>query len=175
MQLKAWSLLLVIILGGGLVWMGRVEDPLSLIGRPAPRSGALAPAFTLTDLDGETHHLMDFHGRPIIINFWATWCPPCREEMPDLQRVYEQYQADDLVILAINNDEPPQVIREFVEEHDLTFLMLLDETNVVTRLYEVQSYPSTFFIDRSGRIRHDTYSGPLTESYIESIVLELLD
>lgn len=174
MHIKPLSLLMVIIIGGGLVWLGRVQDPADLVGKPAPRSNAPAPNFTLVDLDGNTHSLSDFHGRPVIINFWATWCPPCRAEMPDLQRVYENYQDDDLVILAINNDEPPDVIIDFVEEYDLTFLILLDEGLDVTRLYEVQAYPSTFFLDRAGRIRYDTYSGPLTESYVESIVLELL-
>ena len=175
MRVSMIALLAAILVGGLLVWLGRVEDPESLVGKPAPRRGAPAPTFTLQDLDGNTHNLTDYEGQVVIINFWATWCEPCREEMPDLQEIYDDYRDDGLVILGINADEPVDTVTAFVDEYNIDFPILLDTRPNVTRSYEVQAYPSTFFVDRDGRIRVDTYSGPLTASFIESQVLELLN
>lgn len=168
------ALLAAIMLGGGMVWLGRVENPEDLVGKPAPRRGAPAPTFTLSGLNGETHILSEYQGQTVIINFWATWCEPCREEMPDLQEIHEQYADDGLVILAVNAGESEATIQEFVDEFGLTFPILPDPGFEVSELYEVQAYPSTYFVDADGRIRVDTYSGPMTSSFIESHVLELL-
>lgn len=175
MRVQMIGLLVAIIGGGLLVWLGRVEDPESLVGKPAPRRGAPAPVFTLTDLNGEQHTLSDYDGQVVVLNFWATWCEPCREEMPDLQEVYDTYRDDGLVILGINADEPFDRVVEFVDEYEITFPILLDTRPNVTARYEVNAYPSTFFVDRDGRIRVDTYSGPMTASFIESRVVELLN
>lgn len=175
MRMSLIALLAAILFGGGLVWLGRVEDPDTLVGKPAPRRGAPAPEFTLTGLAGEQYSLSELQGKTVIINFWATWCAPCREEMPDLQEIHEEYADEGLVILAVNANEPPETVQAFVDEFDLTFPILLDNQRAVAALYEVQAYPSTFFVDRDGRIRVDTYSGPMTASFIESHVLRLLD
>jgi peroxiredoxin len=160
--------------GGLIVWLGRVDDPDALIGPPAPRSGAPAPEFSLVDLNGDTHSLADYRGQPVIINFWATWCPPCRAEMPDLQQVYEKNEDDGLVILAINQSESPNTVEDFADEYDLTFTIMIDNFQV-SDTYEVMAYPSTYFIDRAGRIQHAEFSGPMSKSFIESQVLDLLD
>jgi peroxiredoxin len=169
-------LLFISILGGGaLVWLGRVEDPGSIFSEPSPRDGAPAPDFALTDLNGDTHALEAYRGRPVIINFWATWCPPCRSEMPDLQEVYEKYQDDGLVLLAVNQAETPATVGEFVDELGLTFPILMDNNLSVSQgLYEVEAYPTTYFIDRDGRIQEVALSGPLSKSYVESQVLRML-
>jgi len=167
--------MVAILLGGGLVWLGRVEDPDDLVGKPAPRRGAPAPEFTLTALNGETYSLSELQGKTVIVNFWATWCAPCREEMPDLQEIHDEYADEGLVILAVNANEPPATVQGFVDEYDITFPVLLDPGRAVSALYEVQAYPSTFFVDGDGRIRVDTYAGPMTSSFIESHVLRLLD
>ena len=169
------ALMLAILVGGGMVWLGRVENPDALVGKPAPRRGAPAPDFTLTDLSGETHTLSDYQGRVVIINFWATWCHPCREEMPDMQEIYEEYQDDGLVILAVNANESQATVQAFADEYELTFPILLNSAADIVDLYDVQSFPSTYFVDADGRIRVDTFSGPMTSSYIESQVLELID
>lgn len=174
MQKSFIALILAILVGGSMVWLGRVEDPDSLIGKPAPRRGAPAPDFTLADLNGENHTLSEYQGQPVIINFWATWCEPCRREMPDLQAIYEQYADEGLVVLAVNAQESPDVVQRFVDDYDLTFPILLDTQGIADR-YDVLAYPSTYFVDQDGRIRVDTFSGPMTSSYIESNVLELLD
>lgn len=156
-----------IIFGGLLVWSGRVENPESL--------GIPAQDFSLADLDGNVHTLSDYEGQVVIINFWATWCRPCRSEMPALQAVYEEYQDEGLVLLAVNQDESPSTISSFIAEYGLSFPILLDDTLQVSRQYEIEAYPSTFFIDRRGRIRNSEFGGPMTKSFIESQVLGLLE
>lgn len=164
-----------IFLGGAVVWLGRVQDPDVLANVTAPITGANAPQFTLMDLEGNEHSLADYQGRPVIINYWATWCRPCEAEMPALQAVYDQYQDEGLVILAINTTESPQVITPFVEERGLTFPILLDERSMVAREYDVQAYPSTFFIDGDGKIRSAEFSGPMSQAFIESQVQRILN
>lgn len=175
MRTSLIGLLTAILLGGSMVWVGRVENPDDLIGKPAPRRGAPAPDFVLTGLDGTQYTLSDLQGQTVIINFWATWCEPCREEMPDLQEIHDQYADQGLVILAVNADEPADRVQDFVDEFDITFPILLDDGRAVSALYEVQAYPSTYFVDSDGRIRVDTYSGPMTSSFIESNVRSLLN
>lgn len=164
-----------ILLGGLSVWIGRVDRPDDLLGAAAPRSGAPAPNFTLVDMGGYTHTLEDYRGQAVILNFWAVWCIPCRAEMPDLQAVYDDYREQGLVVLAVNRDDSPTAITEFVAEHNLSFPILPDTSLEASRTYNVQAYPSTYFIDRGGRIRHTTFTGPMSKSFIESQVLELLD
>jgi peroxiredoxin len=126
--------------------------------------GDTAYDFTLNDLDGRPVRLSDFRGRPVVVNFWATWCAPCRLEMPVFQQLYEKHQDDGLVILALNQSEQPAVARDyFYDEMDLTFTPLLDENSDISALYGSYSVlPSTFFIDPDGKVAA-IHRGPLTE------------
>ncbi len=155
-----------------MVWLGRV-DSLDL-GPPAPRTGAPAPDFTLVDLEGNTHKLSEYVGQAVIINFWSVYCVPCRAEMPDLQQVYEEYQDQGLVLLAVNQNEPPNEVDGFIDDYDLTFPILYDTGFEVSRDYEIESFPTTYFVDRRGRVRHVTFTGPMSASFVESLVLDLL-
>lgn len=163
-----------ILVGGLFVWMGRVDDPNRLNNIAAPRSGAPAPDFTLVDLEGNVHTLSNYEGRPVIINFWATWCAPCATEMPAFQRVYDTYRDEGLVILAINNSESAGTILEFMDEKDLDFTVLLDVQFDATRAYEQNAFPTTFFIDRDGRIQHTEIGGSMSEAYIASKVSKII-
>lgn len=131
-----------------------------------------APDFTLTNLDGKSVHLRDFRGRVVVINFWATWCEPCRTEMPILQSAYRVNQLLGLEILAVNFDESRSEVQEFRDQMSLGFTMLLDPGGVIQRLYRVSGYPTTFFVDREGVIRAQ-HVGHLNESqldeYLESL------
>jgi peroxiredoxin len=131
-----------------------------------------APDFTLTNLDGKSVHLRDFRGRVVVINFWATWCEPCRIEMPILQSAYRVNQPLGLEILAVNLDEPRSEVQEFRDQLFLGFAMLLDPGGVIQRLYRVSGYPTTFLVDREGVIRAQ-HVGILNESqlveYLESL------
>jgi peroxiredoxin len=111
-----------------------------------------APDFVLEDLSGNSVKLSDLKGRLVVLNFWATWCTPCRTEMPEFQEIYQQY-GPDLVILGINLEESPGEIQDFISQLGITYPIPLDEDGLVSKLYKVIQLPNTFFIDRDGTIR----------------------
>jgi peroxiredoxin len=107
--------------------------------------------FTLTELRGKTWTLKDLRGKVVLVNFWATWCPPCRKEMPDLETLYKQFKEQGLVILAVS-DEDAGKVRPFVAEQKVTYPVLLDPGRKVNELFQVEGIPKTFVYDRSGRL-----------------------
>lgn len=113
--------------------------------------GNVAPDFTLTDMHGQQVSLSQFRGKVVILNFWATWCPPCREEMPSMERLYRDYQDKGLVMLAVNVDENgKQAVAEFLQKTPHSFPILLDSENVAQNTYGVFRFPESFIIDRNG-------------------------
>ncbi|MEK4147700.1 TlpA disulfide reductase family protein [Robertmurraya sp. FSL W8-0741] len=115
-----------------------------------------APSFAITTLDGEDVTLDDYKGKKVLLNFWATWCPPCRKEMPDMQQLYEENRDDDFVVLAVNmtnTEKKRSDVVQFVDHYQLTFPILMDENGKVAQQYEILSYPTSFFIDSDGVIR----------------------
>lgn len=118
--------------------------------------GQLAPNFMLMDLEGNEVRLSDFRGKKVLVNFWATWCPPCRIEMPHMQKFYEDYQKKDVVILGVNlttTEKRTEDIPKFVQEEKLSFPIVLDETGEVMLTYQVFAYPTTYLLDSSGIIQ----------------------
>jgi peroxiredoxin len=159
-------------------WLGNIQDSaeVEILYEPpsaAPVIGAIAPDFTLTNLVGEEVSLSDFRGRPVVVNFWATWCVPCRREMPAFQRAFEAYQADDLVILALDLEETAAQVEPFVEELGLTFEVLYDSQGEVNDTYQVTGLPRTVFIDRQGVIRH-IQVGEVQEVLLEGFLDRIL-
>ncbi|MEW6406731.1 MAG: TlpA disulfide reductase family protein, partial [Chloroflexota bacterium] len=135
-----------------------------------------APDFTLQTPLGETYTLSELRGQAVLINLWATWCPPCRAEMPAIEKVYQEYKDQGLVVLAINasyQDDPLQIV-PFAEEHHLTFPILLDETGAVASLYQLRALPSSFFVDRQGTIREVVIGGPMSEALLRTRIEEIL-
>jgi thiol-disulfide isomerase/thioredoxin len=130
---------------------------------PAPALGHPAPEFTLPDLDGEMLALSDLRGQPIVLNFWASWCGPCRAEMPELQRLHEQLGPAGVVVLGVNQQESQQEVIRYRQELGVDFPTVLDQRLGVSREYAVNSLPTTFFIDREGTIRH-MFIGPMTDA-----------
>jgi peroxiredoxin len=122
--------------------------------------GELAPDFTLelsggSELSGQgVQSLADYRGRPVLLNFFATWCTPCRVEMPFLQAAYDRHEADGLVVLGVDVQESPEVVPPFLEELGLDFPVVLDRAGEVTRLYRVRSMPTTYLIDAEGDVAH---------------------
>lgn len=108
--------------------------------------------FQLENLDGETISLSDFRGTPVLVNFWATWCPPCRAEMPLIQSYSDQYYPD-LIVLAVNVGEDEATVRGFVEEFQLNLIVLLDREEKVVNQYLIRGYPTSLFIDHRGVIQ----------------------
>ncbi|SIR98812.1 TlpA disulfide reductase family protein [Peribacillus simplex] len=121
--------------------------------------GAKAPNFSLNTLDGKQVELSDYKGKKVMLNFWATWCPPCKKEMPDMEE-YAQQAGDDVVVLAVNID-PENDVQAFVEENGITFTIPLDSQsakNPVNERYKILSIPTTYFIDKEGIIRNKVIS-----------------
>ena len=134
--------------------------------------GAPAYDFTLQDLDGNAVTLSDLQGRPVILNFWATWCSPCRIEMPEFQAVYENHPDGEIAIVAVNLDEPvDRVTKFFRDDLGLTFTALLDEGGVISDQYGVFTYPTTYFINEEGVVTA-VHRGSLTEKYIEDYLAD---
>ncbi|MGM8363895.1 redoxin domain-containing protein [Virgibacillus sp. W0181] len=118
--------------------------------------GNLAPDFELTTLDGETVKLSDFRGERVMLNFWATWCPPCRAEMPDMQKFHENTDVEILAVNLLETESGVDKVPEFIEEFGVTFRILLDEDSSVANRYEIQPIPTTFMIDSEGKIQNTT-------------------
>ena len=136
--------------------------------------GNLAYDFQLQDLNGRSVSLTNFRGQPVIVNFWATWCAPCRIEMPELQATYEKYKDDGLVILALDQDESPEVVRSFFyDEFGLTFIPLLDVEQDVAQQYGVFNFPSSFFINADGVITA-IHRGPALQSQLEEYLADMI-
>ncbi len=107
--------------------------------------------FTLTDLQGKTWTLSELRGKVVLVNFWATWCPPCRKEMPDLEALYNRFKGEGLVVLAIS-DEDAAKVRPFIAEREVTYPILLDPGRKVNDLFQVEGIPKTFVYDREGKL-----------------------
>ncbi|MBR3118007.1 TlpA disulfide reductase family protein [Oceanobacillus profundus] len=122
--------------------------------------GQKAPDFKLITSDGETVQLSDFKGKRVLLNFWASWCPPCREEMPDLERFYQDKDAVVLAVNLTNMEMNKKTVNEFIETYGLTFPVLMDEEGQVSRLYRISPIPTTYMIDTKGIIGQRVY-GPL--------------
>ncbi|WP_321372260.1 TlpA disulfide reductase family protein [uncultured Desulfuromusa sp.] len=113
--------------------------------------GEVAPDFTLTNMQGEEVTLSQFRGKVVILNFWATWCPPCREEMPSMERLYRDLESKGLVMLAVNVEENgKEAVTQFLQKRSYSFPILLDSENVAQNTYGVFRFPESFIIDRNG-------------------------
>jgi peroxiredoxin len=130
------------------------------------RVGHEAPGFSLPDLEGNQTSLSDHQGDVVLINFWATWCPPCRVEMPDMEAVYREHQDEGFEILGIDQREPQELVEEFVSERGFSWVFLLDEDFDVSREYSATSIPRSILVDRDGTVAH-IWSGTLTRSQLE--------
>ena len=113
-----------------------------------------APAFDLKDAQGQPHRLADYLGKPVILNFWATWCPPCREEMPSMQRAHEALSADGVAVIAVSVGDEAEAIGEFLEETPVDFPLLMDLDSKVAQRYPLKGLPTTYVIDPQGRLAY---------------------
>lgn len=132
----------------------------------------VAPDFELKTLEGETVRLSDYVGKKVILNFWATWCPPCKEEVPHMQKVYKEYKNKGVEILAVNvtnKDKGEEAVAQFVKGHGLTFEVLLDEEGFVGSTYQVLTLPTTYMIDTKGNMV-DIVKGPMNEALMKELI-----
>ena len=119
----------------------------------------VAKDFKLKNLDGEFVSLSDFKGQVVMINFWATWCPPCRKEMPSMQRAWEQYQKNDIMMLAVHIGGDVDEIWSFVSEYNLDFPVLIDGNSKVSNAWPILGIPTSFVIDKQGKIAYRAIGG----------------
>ena len=138
-----------------------------------PEIGKLAPDFELVTLDGKTVVLSQLFGRAVMVNFWATWCMPCRYEMPYIQQVYEDWPEEELVVLTINVGESSSRVSQFMRSEGFSFPVLLDSDGSVAQRYNVQGIPTTFFIDKYGFIQNITVGSFQSRAEIEAILSQL--
>ena len=138
-----------------------------------------APNFTLEDMDEYEYDFSEYRGKVVLLNFWASWCPPCRREMPSMERLYRKYQENDFTVVAINQMEDEDKIFAFTGalETQLTFNILLDTQSTVSQDYDVRGLPTTYLIDKKGRIRYRAVGGrefdhPKVEKIIQSLMQE---
>ncbi|HLF71736.1 MAG TPA: TlpA disulfide reductase family protein [Dehalococcoidia bacterium] len=168
--------LVVAIVGGLLLWESRGSDSGAEAGfgtvelpaaknttgqSPSPTTGRAAPDFLLRTLDGETVRLSDLQGRPVLVNFWASWCAPCRQEMPDIIDAYEAHSAEGFVVVGVNLREADSRVQVFVDDYGVPFPVGLDRNGEVARTWRIggptQGLPSSYFIDRQGIVRKVVY------------------
>jgi len=119
-----------------------------------PRGPRSTPSFVLPDLSGKVVRMEDLRGKVVLLNLWATWCPPCVEEMPTLQKLAKKMAGRDFALLAVSEDEDPSKVGPWIEKHGFTFPVLLDARGQVGADLGITGYPETFVIDRQGRIVH---------------------
>ena len=186
--------LLAIILGGLWYWdargeganindarYGTVELPPERNATdrsPAVEIGRAAPDFLLETPSGGELRLSDLQGQPVLVNFWATWCPPCRAEMPELVAAYDRYRDDGLVIVAVNLQEADQKVNEFADEFGIEFPIVIDRDGELRAVWRLGGpfggIPSSYFIDASGIVRSLFY-GPMREPALEERLAEILE
>lgn len=178
-QTRTWSLFTTacLLITGGWILLTAIWGPATTQGQtPAPRQGFLAPDFTLESSTGEPLRLSQFRGKAVVLNIWASWCPPCKAEMPSIQQAYIENQSNSLVVLAVNSTIQDDQITasQFVQQQGLTFPILWDTQGEVSRLYQVQALPTTFFIRPDGIIDQIVIGGPISEPLLRVNVQKLL-
>lgn len=172
-----WSILLVSLALLGIGWIAVSKEPvnqsdeLTDLGE-APIAGYLAPQFTLSSTLDDEISLADYRGQPVVLNFWASWCPPCREEVPHFQDASVKYNGK-AAILGIDQGEPLSIVADFGSTFSLSYPLLLDQDGVVNRKYGVVALPTTVFVDANGVIR-EVYTGIVNRAVLEDRIERLL-
>jgi thiol-disulfide isomerase/thioredoxin len=153
-----------LLLAASVVWSGKAMEtthtPLA--------AGVVVPGFDLVSLTGEHVKLSDLQGKILLVNFWATWCIPCKDEIPVLAALQKEYQ-NQVVVIGINAGEMSGVVQNFVDKNDISYTVLLDENNAVTDQYLIRAFPTTLIIDRQGALIAE-HIGPLTSDIIQNYI-----
>ena len=170
---------MLLLVVAALVWLGRPRTgPLEAPPLPAPRpAGEPAPAFALPRADGGSFSLEAARGSAVVVNFWATWCAPCREELPALDRLQRALAGEGLVVVAVSVDARPEAVARFARERGLGFAVLVDPREEVARRYGVGAYPTTVVVDRAGRVVHRAvgafaWDAPETVAWLRSLLAD---
>ena len=157
---KRWSLALALLLAGTV---GSSQAAVQL--------SSSAPDFTLKSVAGANLRLQEQRGQVVLVNFWATWCGPCRQEMPHLNRIYDKYRSSGFVLLGVNIDDDPRAAADLAAKLGVKFPVLLDTDKKVSKVYDMSAMPATLLIDRDGRVRHihRGYRDGVEQTYEEQV------
>jgi peroxiredoxin len=136
------------------------------------QAGTAAPDFSYTLPDGTTRRLSDLRGQKVLVNFWATWCPPCRAEMPDMQQAFVRHQDEGFVVLAVNSGETQAEVEAFADEFALGFPLIVNQSNDIGAGYAARNLPTSYFINTDGTI-HTVQRGLMTTEFIEQHLEEM--
>jgi len=169
--------LFVLILGLAWIFVSGDRSADSTSGKiPAPQKGFLAPDFELKTPAGKWVALSDLRGQAVLVNLWATWCPPCRAEMESIEEVYQEYKNQGFTVLAVNMtyQDDPLAVMPFMNERGLTLPILLDETGQMANAYQLRSLPSSYFIRRDGVINEVVIGGPMSEALLRTRIENIL-
>ena len=160
------KMMAVVALAGGMMFLSSTDRIAWSMGERVPAVGMPAADFTLTDLNGRSQSLSQYRGKIVLLNFWATWCKPCTTEMPAMQICYDKLRDKDFVVLAVNELEDDEKVREHIHAYQHTFPVLMDRENRVANLYGVYGLPVSVFIDEAGVVQAYIKGGLLTEQKI---------
>jgi thiol-disulfide isomerase/thioredoxin len=176
---RRWTLMFIgaLLIGAGWIALSRVENPIGGANAPPnPQVGFTAPGFTLDSLTGSPMALSDLRGKVVVLNLWASWCPPCRAEMPALDALYQKLRDQGLVVLGVNTafQDDEAGARAAIRDWGLSFPIVFDRDGATSRQYRLQAMPTTFFIGRDGVIRDMVLGGPMSEALIASKIEKLM-
>lgn len=165
------GLVLALVAAGLLLTQGNAKNEFS--SKTSAEKKEPAPNFTLALLDGKNFHLSDYKGKPVLINFFASWCLPCREEMPALEKIAHEYKPKGVIFLGIAIDDTEEKMKDFVAKYGVTFPVGLDKTAAIQKSFGIYGIPTTYFIDRQGVINY-SHSGSVTEELLQHELDKLL-
>ena len=154
LKLQPLMLVVLILIGGGIIFLLQTKDSsFNLSGKPRLGKGAAAPNFSLPGLDGKMITLADYKGKVVFLNIWATWCPPCVQEMPSMKKLYQELNGEGFEILAVSIDASGgEAVIPFMKKYGLSFPALLDTKSSIKSLYQTTGVPESFIIDKDGII-----------------------
>ncbi len=169
-----WLLILAVVAVAAIVVVPFFRSDSSHASGPSALAGTAAPVFALNDDSGATVSLQQYRGRIVLMNLWASWCPPCRAEMPDLQRLSQQYAAAGLVVVGVNEGESPERARAFAQSLRIRFPIWIDDQQRYGRLYAALGMPTSVIIGRDGNVVKG-FDGALTLSEMQAAVKPYLN
>ena len=166
------TMLVAIMLATGMASAQELGYRLAVVKEPVK-----APGFQLPDMDEKIHSLDDYRGKVIMINFWATWCPPCRQEMPSLEAIYQDLKDDGFVVIAVNQWESPELVFPYIGQLSVfpTFPIVFDHDGKLSQAYDVKGLPTTFIINKQGNIVYRAIGGrDFNHPEVKKLIRELL-